>query len=47
MNLPGRNYQNDEICCVGAGLDGGFENTNEFKVMKFKEAMNGSDRYLE
>jgi hypothetical protein len=32
-----------EVCCVGAGLGGGFENTNELKVMKFKEAMKGND----
>ena len=36
-------FVNDEICCVGAGLGGGFENTNELKVMKFKEAMNEPD----
>ena len=33
-----------EIGCVGAGLGGGFENTNELKVMKFNEAMQSKDK---
>ena len=28
-----------EHACVGAGIGGGFENTNELRVMKYKEAM--------
>ena len=27
------------MAAVGAGLGGGFENTRELKVMKYKEAM--------
>jgi hypothetical protein len=35
-----------EIACVGAGagLDGGFENTQELHVMKYKQAMAGMDK---
>ena len=29
----------EEIACVGAGIGGGFSNTNELKVMKYKAAM--------
>lgn len=29
----------DEIACVEAGIGGGFENTNELHVLKFKKAM--------
>ena len=35
-----------ELGCVGAGLGGGFENTNELHVMKYKEAMKTGDRKL-
>jgi hypothetical protein len=28
-----------EVGCVGAQIGGGFDNTNELKVMKFDEAM--------
>ena len=28
---------------VGVGLGGGFTNTNELKVMKFQETVDGSD----
>ena len=28
-----------ELACVGAGLGGGFDNTNELHVMKYHEAM--------
>ena len=31
----------DEIACVGAGIGGGFENTSELHVMKYREAMAG------
>ena len=33
----------DEVAGVGAGVGGGFTNTNELRVMKFKEAINGPD----
>jgi hypothetical protein len=33
-----------EIACVGAGLGGGFENTQELHVMKYKQAMAGTDK---
>ena len=33
-----------EYACVGAGIGGGFQNTKELHVMKFKEAMNTPDR---
>jgi hypothetical protein len=33
-----------EMVNVGAGLGGGFENTNELHVMKFKEAMATKDK---
>jgi hypothetical protein len=32
-----------EVCCVGAGIGGGFVNTKELKPMKFKEAMATDD----
>ena len=32
-----------EILLVGAGIGGGFSNTTELKVMKYKEAMIGED----
>ena len=32
-----------EVESVGAGLGGGFTNTNELKVMKYREAVNGPD----
>ena len=35
---------NAEIACVGAGLGGGFENTNELHVIKYKEAMASDDK---
>lgn len=28
-----------EVCCVGTGIGGGFENTNELHVLKYDEAM--------
>jgi hypothetical protein len=37
------NEAGNEVAAVGAGLGGGFENTSELRVMKFKEAMKGSD----
>jgi hypothetical protein len=29
----------DEVCCVRVGIGGGVVNTNDLRVMKFKEAM--------
>ena len=34
----------EEIVAVGAGLGGGFENTKESKVIKFKEAVAIKDK---
>ena len=43
LNHAKKNYYSiladEEIPCVGAGIGGGFSNTNELKVMKYKEAM--------
>jgi hypothetical protein len=36
-------FISDEIVCVGAGLGGGFVNTNELKVLKYKDAMETED----
>jgi hypothetical protein len=33
-----------EVACVGAGVGGGFENTNELHVMKYNEAMKTEDK---
>ena len=33
-----------ELACVGAGLGGGFDNTNELRVMKYHEAMATADK---
>ena len=33
-----------ELILVGAGLGGGFVNTNELKVMNYKEAMKGKNK---
>ena len=35
--------EGEEIACVGAGIDGGFSNTVELNVMKYKEAMSTCD----
>ena len=32
------------MACVGAGLGGGFDNTNELRVMKYHEAMATADK---
>ena len=37
-------FEEGEICCVGAGLGGGFENTNELKVLTYDEAMDSKNR---
>ena len=31
--------KNSKLACVGAGLGGGFDNTNELHVMKYHEVM--------
>jgi hypothetical protein len=31
------------VCCIGAGIGGGFTNTNELHVMKYNEAMATKD----
>ena len=36
--------EDPEVACVGAALGGGFANTNELKVLKYKEAMAGPDK---
>ena len=42
--LSGHEYASGEVCVVGGGLIGEFNNTKELKVMKFDEAMDGKDR---
>ena len=37
-------FEEWEMCCVGAGLGGGFENTNELKFMMYDEAMKSKDK---
>jgi len=34
----------NELAAVGAGIGGGFSNTSELRVLKYKEAINGPDR---
>jgi len=34
----------NELAAVGAGIGGGFSNTSELRVIKYKEAINGPDR---
>ena len=34
----------NELAAVGAGIGGGFLNTSELRVLKYKEAINGPDR---
>jgi hypothetical protein len=34
----------EEVACVGAGVRGGFKNTNELKVLKYNEAMKNPDK---
>jgi len=36
--------ENMELALVGAGIGGGFANTNELKVMNYREAMQSPDR---
>jgi hypothetical protein len=32
------------VACVGAGIGGGFVNTNELHVMKYQQAMETEDK---
>jgi hypothetical protein len=41
--LAMHHMQNLEFANIGAGIGGGFDNTKEFKVMNYKEAINGPD----
>jgi hypothetical protein len=41
--LAMHHIQSTEFDNVGAGVGGGFENTNKLKVMNYKEAVNGPD----
>ena len=34
-----------KMACVGAGQDGGFDNTNELHVMKYHETMDTKDKW--
>jgi hypothetical protein len=43
MALQEGEFIRDEIACVGAGIGGGFANTNELKVLKYKDAMKSGD----
>ena len=42
-DFPQGEYAPGEMACVGAGLGGGFINTQELHVMKFEEAMAGPE----
>gem|GEM_PF-6951265 len=48
LTFAEKNYysilEDEEIACVGAGVGGGFSNTSELKVMKYKEAMKTEER---
>ncbi len=41
--LAMHHMQSTEFANVGAGIGDGFKNTNELKVMNYKEAVNGPD----
>jgi hypothetical protein len=43
LDLQASEFIPSEVCCVRAGIGSGFENTNELKVMKFKEATQTDD----
>lgn len=40
-----KSYEQHEICAVGAGLGGGFQNTTKLKVMKYHESMQSAEKY--
>ena len=42
--IAGQEYDEGEVCAVGARSTTAFENTNELKILKYEEAMNGSNR---
>ena len=42
--LSGHEYAEGEIYAVGAGTTGWFENTKKLKVLKFDEAVNGTEK---
>ncbi|MGH7955289.1 MAG: reverse transcriptase domain-containing protein [Gloeomargaritales cyanobacterium] len=44
QNQEEEEFDPQEIACVGAGLGGGFMNTQELHVMKYSEAMKGPDK---
>jgi len=48
LTFAEKNYysilENEEIACVGSGVGGGFSNTSELKVMKYKETMKTKER---
>jgi hypothetical protein len=37
-------FDPEELICVGAALGGGFQNTQELHVKKYKDAMQGRDK---
>jgi hypothetical protein len=37
-------FDPDELICIGAALGGGFQNTQELHVKKYKDAMKGPDK---
>jgi hypothetical protein len=37
-------FDPEELICIGAALEGGFENTQELHVEKYKEAIKGPDK---
>ena len=42
--FPEGEFKPGEMACVGAGIGGGFANTKELHVMKYAEAMKGSEK---
>ena len=44
MEEVNNKIQFQEYACVGAGIGGGFQNTKELHVMKFKEAMSSPNK---
>ena len=37
-------FKSCEFACVGSGIVGGFQNTKELRVMKYKAAMENQDQ---
>ena len=46
-DFPQGEYAPGEIACVGAGIGGGFANTMELHVMKYNQALAGSEARLQ